>query len=248
MNSQMVSFNNYSFDYLVVMQSGSYEKLASGGDYNGEQYSYFDVYIYPNTSGDESDARNDVGDAIIDFAQTLVDGDEVSFYNIYLSNNYPKIGKSNKGNYLSDFDSWLENNNYYDTNEGSHLAITDNFGTGRAYMGSSGDTAFTTGKAGVMGTQNAASFYKNGAIQEVCHNYFIESELDAYIHDDDHDLGTITDGDEVVTPMATSYTGPSSHSQHGLCGNNYWFAQGRTTDPTSCTTSAIDTIANLEVD
>jgi hypothetical protein len=128
--------------------------------------------------------------------------------------------------------------------------VSDNFESGKAYQGYSNDSAYTTGKAAVMGTTGSTPYMQNGVIQEVCHNYLIEDVISSYTgnDDNDHDLGTVTKDDQLVTPMATSYVGPHRASTTGQCRSNYWTAAGYTTEPTYCTTDAMDLVANTEVD
>jgi hypothetical protein len=218
-----------------------YSSQTSRGDPISADY-HLSIYQYPNNSGDDTECKNVMLDALTGFCDQLYENTQVDYYEISITYKHPWIGDndSTAKQMKNDFRSWLSGRN---PPRGSHLLVTDFVSYGYADLGNGGPTSFNDWLACVMGTELAEQFWKNGGIHEVAHNLVDKNSVTgSYIEDEQHDLGKVYNqtGDP-ASPMCTSYE--HEHGPHGDCNNDAFFDQAYTTTVTQCTLDAIDQTA-----
>lgn len=248
--------------YLVynglIAMAYDFERLDSEGrPYRSPRN--LSIFLYPNLSRDEEEARNGVKDALVNLCNQLYFNGVVTYWAINLYEGTTdcdyEYAEDDGSTYYNNFRDWV------DTNQsglnGIHLGVTHSTNFANAETVSKGETAFNACTKAFVGTRQwytetneDKKRWMNLAIQEPCHNMI----CDAY-HDltdgDEHDLGMITNSGD-STPMLTFYERDDTHptrshdrSGKGCTKYNRW-EETHTHDVTDCTIDAIDKTINGE--
>ena len=223
-----------------------YTTLHSGGyKYTSDERML--MYLYPNDSLDDKEAKNAVANGLRDACEAVYNySSNIGYYEINYTDTHPKINTDDqsKCDTLGDWGVWYSNNSCggstYDARTGSHALVVGEHLGGCAYSGT--PTAFNTSKAAVVGTGGGVKEqFINTAVQEVFHSFInggvIKNKYSYLIKNDDHDLGKVY-GDCSISPMASGYE--DSHARHGECSSSNAWCGTYTRRPTDCTDRGMD--------
>jgi hypothetical protein len=201
------------------------------------------VYIYPNTSNEDSLAQGAYDAISAALAETFaypameVDG---GTYHVEIDYSYPNLNDPDKDAFKDNFEDWTWLNA---SGNGVHLALSSNWGGGVADSGESLEgTGWGTEVEAVAGQPDGqvTGHFKGIAIQEAYHP-FIDKRLQEIQNlmgpsGDEHSLGRVNSNNR-VTPMVTSYQ-DEGYDDEGTCSSD-GYDGGHTTSPTYCTNQAI---------
>lgn len=229
----------------------SYSALHSRGDpLAANRHTY--LYLYPNTSSENSTCENEVADAIKGAFDQLYDNAVIDYYEININYDYPNKDDSTKSDFQTGFyDEFLDNEGDYRDYTGCHVGVANGYDhAGAENANSPGGSAFATAVGADVGTAGSQSRYTNFAVQEPMHSYMrwdlseVRAMGDGDSHMHEHDLGVIYSGLKHVSPLATLYE--STHAQHGDCTDAASWAGTYSNSITNCTIDAVDYTASYE--
>jgi hypothetical protein len=231
------------------------EVLAYGGSAWSDGPHAF-VFWYPNTSAEDDECKNEMTDALEEALSDLLSYGAIDYWEIGINYDHPNLADDslsefrNSGDDGESFKGWLKGQGYWDYS-GVHVGVSENFD--HAGGDSGGDTqcgtAFSTARAGYVGTEGLQGRYTNFAVQEPVHQFINYSQIEGtYLADSgnnqhEHDLGEIT-SNYYLTPMATLYW--DTHAQHGYCAEQDSWWGDYTNTITRCTKEAVDRTASDE--
>lgn len=199
----------------------------------------FKVYLYPNTSFEDTICEEDITDALSNLGGQLLGNESCESYSIYISYEHPDFPSESLT--LSElFDDWraYSGPNDRDTVQGAHLLVVSQDIGGYA-QSPDGPGAWNDSYDAVVGFSGFdKQFYRNAVVHEVCHTYIDESlseVADMLGGNNEHALGDV-DASGDATPMATSYP---NLQESGTCQSSA-SQSGYTRDLNSCEMDALD--------